>query len=235
MTWSILVRDPATGALGAAVASRYFAVGAVCITVEGGVGAMSTQALVNPLHTRTAMPRLRACEAPQAIVDALLLGDPGRLQRQVHILDAQGRLAQHSGPDCVDWAGMVKGANVSVAGNMLAGPQVVRATLEAFNAATGSLAERLLTAMEAGEAAGGDKRGKQSAALQVASADPYPDLDIRADDHPDPLAELRRLHRLSLVRHAVLRRHMPGSAHPWGTIDRAITEADVAANGQPLP
>ncbi|OJY64003.1 MAG: pilus assembly protein [Rhodospirillales bacterium 70-18] len=235
MTWSILVRDPATGALGAAVASRFFAVGAICIHVEGGVGAMSTQALVNPLHAIAAMPRLRAGEAPQAIVDSLLEGDPGRLQRQVHILDARGRLAQHTGPDCVTWAGMVKGENVSVAGNMLAGPQVVQATLDAFVAATGSLVERLLTAMEAGEAAGGDKRGKQSAALKVCTADPYPDLDIRSDDHPDPLAELRRLHRVSLVRYAVFRRHMPGRDHPWGSIDRAVVEADITAHGQPLP
>jgi uncharacterized Ntn-hydrolase superfamily protein len=235
MTWSILVRDPATGALGAAVASRFFAVGAICITVEGGVGAMSTQALVNPLHTIAAMPRLRAGEAPQAIVAALLHGDPGAAQRQVHMLDARGRIAQHTGPDCVTWAGMVNGENVSVAGNMLAGPEVVGATMAAFGAAQGSLAERLLTAMEAGEAAGGDKRGKQSAALKVATADPYPDLDIRADDHPDPLAELRRLHRVSLVRYAVFRRHMPGAADPWGTIDRRITEAAIAAHGQPLP
>jgi uncharacterized Ntn-hydrolase superfamily protein len=234
MTWSILVRDSATGALGAAVASRFFAVGAICITVEGGVGAMSTQALVNPLQTVAAMPRLRAGEAPQAIVDSLLAGDPGLSQRQVHILDAQGRLAQHTGPDCVTWAGVVKGENLSVAGNMLAGPQVVQATLEAFLTATGDLAERLLTAMEAGEAAGGDKRGKQSAALKVATSDPYPDLDIRADDHPDPLAELRRLHRVSLVRYAVFRCHMPGRGNPWGTIDRTITEADIAANGRPL-
>lgn len=233
MTWSILVRD-ASGALGAAVASRFFAVGAICITVEGRVGAMSTQALVNPLHTIAAMPRLRAGDAPQAIVDALLEGDPGRSQRQVHILDARGRIAQHTGPDCVTWAGMVRGENVSVAGNMLAGPAVVQATMEAFLASGGPLAERLMTAMEAGEAAGGDKRGRQSAALKIATADPYPDLDIRADDHADPLAELRRLHRVSLVRYAVFRRHMPGTAHPWGTIDRAITEADIAANGRPL-
>jgi uncharacterized Ntn-hydrolase superfamily protein len=235
MTWSILARDPATGALGAAVASRFFAVGAICITVESRVGAMSTQALVNPLHTIAAMPRLRDGDDPEAIVDALLHGDPGRSQRQVHMLDAQGRIAQHSGPDCIDWAGTVKGENVSVAGNMLAGPEVVRATTAAFGTASGSFAERLLTAMEAGEAAGGDKRGRQSAALKIATADPYPDLDIRADDHPDPLAELRRLHRVSLVRYAVLRRHMPGTAHPWGTIDRAITEAAVAAHGRPLP
>ena len=92
------------------------------------------------------------------------------------------------------WCGSVRGVDVSVAGNMLAGPAVVARTMEAFGGAQGPLAERLLAALEAGEAAGGDKRGKQSAALKIASRDPYPDLDIRADDHPDPIAELRRLY-----------------------------------------
>ena len=122
MTWSILVRDPATGALGAAVASRFFAVGAVCIQVEGGVAAMATQALVNPMHFPPAWPRLRAGDVPQAILDDLLRGDPGVDQRQCHIVDAQGRIAQHTGENCVTWAGMVRGVNISVAGNMLAGP-----------------------------------------------------------------------------------------------------------------
>ena len=106
-------------------------------------------------------------------------------------------------PDCVGWCGAVRGADVSVAGNMLAGEAVVERTLAAFEAARGDLAERLLAALEAGEAAGGDKRGKQSAALKICTRDPFPDLDIRADDHPDPLAELRRLHRVSRERFAI--------------------------------
>ncbi len=234
MTWSILARDPATGALGAAVASRFFAVGAICPWVEGGVAAMATQALVNPMHLVHAAPRLRAGEAPEAIIADLLAGDPGLLQRQLHILDAQGRIAQHSGPDCVTWAGKVRGIDVSVSGNMLAGPQVIQATLDAFLASTGPLAERLMTAMEAGEAAGGDKRGKQSAGLKVCTKDPYPDLDIRADDHADPLAELRRLHRVSQERFAVFRRFLAGRDSPFGTVDRSIVEAAIARDGKPL-
>lgn len=226
MTWSILARDPATGALGAAVASRFFAVGALCIHVEGGVAALATQALVNPLYSVGAMPRLRASEAPEAVVASLVRADPGRSQRQFHILDATGRVAQHTGTDCVTWAGHVRGQDVSVAGNMLAGPQTVERTLEAFLASSGSLAERLIAALQAGEAAGGDKRGRQSAGLRVCTRDPYPDLDIRADDHPDPLAELRRLYRVSLERFAVFRRFLPGRDSPWGTLDRgAINEA----------
>ncbi len=234
MTWSILVRDSASGALGAAVASRFFAVGALCIHVEGGVAALATQALVNPMYAVHAMPRLREGAAPDAIVAALVGEDPGRAVRQLHILDAQGRVAQHTGEDCVSWAGHVRGADVSVAGNMLAGPDVVARTLDAFVGATGGLAERLLTAMEAGEAAGGDKRGRQSAGLKVCLADPYPDLDIRADDHPDPLAELRRLHRVSLERFAVFRRHLAGTASPYGTVDRRAIDAAIARDGQPL-
>ena len=234
MTWSILARDSATGALGAAVASRFFAVGALCIHVEGGVAALATQALVNPMYAVHAMPRLREGVAPEAALAALVGPDLGRAQRQVHILDASGRIAQHTGPDCVSWAGHVRGADVSVAGNMLAGPDVVARTLDGFMAASGGLAERLLAAMEAGEAAGGDKRGRQGAGLKVCLADPFPDLDIRADDHPDPLAELRRLHRVSLERYAVFRRHLAGSGDPWGTLDRGVIEEAIARDGKPL-
>ncbi len=234
MTWSILVRDAATGALGAAVASRFFAVGGLCIHIEGQVGALATQALVNPLYAVDGMPRLRAGQSPEAVVAALVSPDPGRDQRQLHMIDAQGRIAQHTGPGCVTWAGQVRAEQVSVAGNMLAGEAVVVATLEGYLAARGSLAERLLAAMEAGEAAGGDKRGRQGAGLKICGADPYPDLDIRADDHPDPLAELRRLHRVSLERYAVFRRHLASRARPWGELDRTVIDAAIAQEGQPL-
>ena len=234
MTWSILARDAATGAVGAAVASRFFAVGALCIHVEGRVGALATQALVNPMYAVHAMPRMRLGEDPAAILQDLVGPDPGGAQRQFHILDAAGRIAQHTGPGCVGWAGQVRGMDVSVAGNMLAGPTVVERTLDAFRHADGSLAERLLTAMEAGEAVGGDKRGRQGAGLKVCLADPYPDLDIRADDHPDPLAELRRLHRVSQERYVVFRRHLAGTEHPWGTFDRAVIDAAIARDGRPL-
>jgi len=234
MTWSILVRDPATGALGAAVASRFFAVGGLCIHVEGGVAALATQALVNPMYAVHAMPRLRAGERARAVLDSLVAPDPLHAQRQFHILDAAGGIAQHSGPDCVTWAGHVAGQDVSVAGNMLAGPQVVQATLDGYLAARGSMAERLLSAMEAGEAVGGDKRGRQSAGLKICTSDPYPDLDIRSDDHPDPLADLRRLHRISLERYAVFRRFLAGRDNPWGESDRAVIEAAIARDGRPI-
>ncbi len=228
MTWSILVRDPVSGALGAAVATRFFAVGALAIHVEGGVAALATQALINPMYAVHGMPRLRAGETPEAVVAALLEADGGRAHRQIHILDAAGRIAAFTGEACVTWCGSVRGVDVSVAGNMLAGPDVVARTLEAFGKAQGSLADRLLTALEVGEAAGGDKRGKQSAALKIATRDPYPDLDIRADDHPDPIAELRRLHAISQERFVVFRRFLAGADNPCGVFDRTVIDAAIA-------
>jgi uncharacterized Ntn-hydrolase superfamily protein len=233
MTWSILARDTETGAFGAAVASRFFAVGALCIHVEGNVAALATQALVNPMYAVRAMPLLRQSEAPDAVLASLVTPDAGADQRQFHILDAAGRIAQHTGAHCVTWAGHATGDNVSVAGNMLAGPRVVQRSLEAYLAATGPLAERLLAAMEAGEAAGGDKRGKQSAALKICTRDPYPDLDIRADDHPDPFVELRRLYRVSQERFAVFRRFLPGADSPCGVLDRAVIDAAIARDRLP--
>ena len=228
MTWSILVRDPATGALGAAVATKFFAVGALCIHVEGGVGALATQALINPMYAVHGMPRLRDGQTPVAIAAALLAADAGRETRQLHIMDARGRIAQHTGADCISWCGMVRGEDVSVAGNMLAGSAVVERTLAAWQASTGTMADRLLTALEAGEAAGGDKRGKQSAALKICTADPYPDLDIRTDDHPDPLAELRRLVAVSRERFTTFRTFLAGRNSPCGVFERAEIDAAVA-------
>ncbi len=233
MTWSILARDPATGTLAAAVATRFFAVGALAIHVEGKVAALATQALINPMYAVQAMPRLRQGTAPDAVIAALLAADAGQAHRQIHILDAGGRVAAHNGAECVDWCGSLRGIDVSVAGNMLAGPAVVSATLAAFEATSGPMAERLLTAMQAGETAGGDKRGKQSAALRICSRDPYPDLDIRADDHPDPLAELRRLYAVSQQRFAVFRRFLPGADSPCGVFDRTVIEAAMSARDAP--
>jgi uncharacterized Ntn-hydrolase superfamily protein len=233
MTWSILVRDPATGALGAAVATRFFAVGALAIHVEGGVAALATQALINPMYAAEGMARLRAGEAPEGVAAALLADDAGRDHRQLHVVDARGRIVQHTGDECVSWCGAVRGTNVSVAGNMLAGAAVVERTLDAFQRAEGTLAERLLTALKAGEAAGGDKRGKQSAALKICTRDPYSDLDIRTDDHPDPIVELRRLYQVSQERFAVFRRFLAGADSPCGVFDRVVIDDAIAREGRP--
>lgn len=226
MTWSILVRTE-DGTFGAAVATKFFAVGALCIHVEGQVGALATQALVNPMLAVHGMPRLRAGEPPDDVLRTLLEADAGRDVRQLHMLDRQGRIAQHTGASCVPWCGNVKGTDISVAGNMLAGPAVIERTLDTFANASGPLADRLIVALEAGEAAGGDKRGKQSAALKIASRDPYADLDLRVDDHPDPLAELRRLNTVAGERFVYFRRFMAGADSPCGVFDRAVIEAGM--------
>jgi uncharacterized Ntn-hydrolase superfamily protein len=236
MTWSILMRDPATGEVGVAVASRFLAVGALCPRIEGGIGVAASQALVNPYLAGDALARLRSGEAPEAALAALVTADAGRATRQLHVLAADGRAAAHTGADCVGWCGHLAGPDVSTAGNMLAGPAVLEATLAAALSSAGlPLAERLLLAMEAGEAAGGDERGRQSAAMQVASADPVPDLDLRVDDHPDPLAELRRLHGVwrGYLRH--FRRFLPGRDHP-GVFDRTVIQAAIArAQAEDVP
>ncbi len=208
------------------MATKFFAVGALCLHVEGGVGALATQALINPMYAVHGMPRLRAGEHPDAIVAALLAEDAGRDVRQLHMIDAAGRIAQHTGAGCVEWCGSVRGADVSVAGNMLAGAAVLDRTLEAFTA-PGPMAERLIRALEAGEAAGGDKRGRQSAALKICTRDPYPDLDLRVDDHADPLAELRRLYAVSQEHFAVFRRFLAGADSPCGVFDREVIMAAV--------
>ncbi len=225
MTWSILARDPGTGELGVAVATRFFAVGALCPRVEGQVAALATQALVNPMLGILGMERLRAGHPPGAVLDALIEADAGRASRQFHILGHSGQIAAHTGEDCVPWCGAVRGENVSVAGNMLAGPEVVRATRDAFLTTPHlPMAERLIAALEAGEAAGGDARGRQAAALMVASRDPYTDLDLRVDDHADPLAELRRLLGVARERYVHFRRFLAGTDHP-GVFDRAVINA----------
>ena len=226
MTWSILARDG--DVLGGAVATRFFAVGALCLHVEGGVGAMATQALINPMLGWNGMPRLRAGADPALLLPELLAADDGRAVRQLHAIDAAGRIGQYTGAECVAWCGHIRGVDVSVAGNMLAGAAVLDRTLDAFATAPGPMAERLLAALDAGEAAGGDKRGKQSAALKVASRDPYPDLDLRVDDHADPLVELRRLHGVSQEYFAVFRRFLAGADSACGVYDRDVIMAAVA-------
>ena len=233
MTWSILARDPASGALGAAIATRFFAVGALAIHVEGGVAALASQALINPMYAQHGMARLRAGALPDTVATALLSEDAGRDQRQLHMIDAAGRISQYNGTNCVTWCGSVRGTDVSVAGNMLAGSAVVERTLDAFQHASGPIAERLLVALAAGEAAGGDKRGKQSAALKVCTRDPYPDLDIRTDDHPDPVRELQRLYAVSQERFAVFRRFLAGTDSPCGVFDRTVINDAIAREGKP--
>ncbi|MFP3543641.1 DUF1028 domain-containing protein [Rhizobium sp. SIMBA_035] len=230
MTYSIVARDPSTGHLGIAVASRFFAVGGIVPHVRGGIGAVATQAFVNPLNGVDGLAMIGAGQAPEAIVAELAARDDGRDQRQFHMIDATGRNAAFTGEKCIDWAGHLIADNVSVAGNMLAGPEVIAATLAAYQKTAGRpLAERLLEAMQAGEDAGGDKRGKQSAALVIYRDQNYTWLNIRADDHTDPLEELRRLYAVASERYLYVAETMATRQNPSGMIDRREIDAKIAA------
>jgi uncharacterized Ntn-hydrolase superfamily protein len=229
MTWSILARD-GEGRLGAAIASRFFAVGALCLHTRRGVGALATQALMNPLYGPAGIERLAQGRAPADVVSQLIDADAGRAQRQLHLLGAAGRGAAHTGDACVDWCGHRVFDDFSVAGNMLAGPQVLQATIDAFvDQAHLPLAERLIAAMAAGEAAGGDKRGKQSAALRIHGNEDHAELDLRVDDHAEPVVELRRLYGVSLERFQPFVACLAGRHDPVGELDRARIEARIEA------
>ncbi|HZZ93996.1 MAG TPA: DUF1028 domain-containing protein [Usitatibacter sp.] len=229
MTWSLVARD-ASGAFGVAVASRFFAVGALCPAIRSGHGALSTQALINPLFAHDGLALLGEGLSAQEVIDQLVAADAGRDARQVHAIDAAGRTAAHTGSACIAWCGHRAGDGYSLAGNMLAGPQVLDETARAYEAnASLTFASRLIAAMQAGEAAGGDKRGKQAAALLVHGTEPYPFLDLRVDDHPEPLQELARLYRVSLERYQPFWSCLPSGRDPVGITDRSIIEARIAA------
>ena len=229
MTWSIVARDPETGAFGVAIATRFFAVGALCPHARSGVGALATQALVNPTFGPRGLDLLEAGLPPAEVAARLLAADEGREHRQLHLIDERGRLAQHTGACCIGWCGHRGGVGYSIAGNMLAGGGVVEETAEAYEAnGRLPLAERLIAALDAGQAAGGDKRGKQSAALRICTSEVYPRLDLRVDDHPEPLAELRRLYEVSKHIFEPFMAFFPSRAHPAGVYDRAVIDAEVA-------
>ncbi len=230
MTWSIIARDKATGQFGIAVATKFFAVGARVPHIAARVGAIATQALVNPYYGIDGLKLLREGRQPGDIVETLLAADAGRESRQLHVMDAVGRIAAHTGRDCVDWCGHIEGDGFSIAGNMLAGARVLDDTAAAY-AANESLpfARRLIAAMHAGEAAGGDKRGKQSAALLIYGEEEWSELDLRVDDHADPLAELERLEQVSRERWVHFRQFLPSRQNPAGITDRAIIDAAIAA------
>lgn len=227
MTWSIVARD-ASGALGLAIASRFFAVGVLCPYVRSGVGAVCTQALVNPRLGPQALELMARSIAPAEIVAQLVAGDAGRDHRQLHMIDAHGRIAAHTGASCIDWCGHAWGNDFSVAGNMLKGPEVLSETIAAYERNRGApFAERLLLALEAGDAAGGDKRGRQAAALRVYTGEDYPALDLRVDDDEQSIRELRRLYERSFERFQPFLSCLPSRANPAGITDRAVIEREI--------
>jgi uncharacterized Ntn-hydrolase superfamily protein len=231
MTWSIIARDGSTGQFGIAVATRFFAVGARVPHIAAGIGAIATQALVNPYYGIDGLKLLREGRRPRDVIDTLLAADAGHQSRQLHVMDAAGRIAAHTGNACVDWCGHIAGDGFSIAGNMLAGASVLDDTAKAYLAGERlPFAQRLIAAMHAGEAAGGDKRGRQSAALVIYGDEEWSALDLRVDDHADPLAELERLEQVSRERWVHFRKYLPSRKNPAGVTDRAIIDAGIEAS-----
>jgi len=199
-TFSIAAYDPESGDLGVAVASRYLAVGAVVPWAKAGVGAIASQAWANALYGAKGLELLQKGISPQEILDKLTKEDEKCEYRQVGIVDASGASASYTGTEANAWAGHRFGQNYAVQGNILVGEEVVLAMERVFLETEGDLSDRLMAALEAGEAAGGDSRGKQAAAILVVKdmdniyGDRY--IDLRVDDHAEPVVELRRIYEI---------------------------------------
>jgi uncharacterized Ntn-hydrolase superfamily protein len=237
MTWSIIFHERTSGRIAVAVATKFFAVGARVPYIEPKRGAVCTQALLNPHYGPHGLRLVREGVGASDLVRILTTADAGREHRQIHVMGADGRFAAHTGNECVPWCGHWIGEDMSVAGNMLAGPQVVAETVRFFreNAAL-PLPRRLIGAMKAGEKVGGDKRGKQSAALVIYGNQEYSELDLRVDDHVEPLLELARLEAVSREHWTHFRGFLSTRENPAGTFDRvainAAIERSVAAERQ---
>ena len=233
-TYSIVARDPATGDLGIAVQSKFLAVGSVVPWAIAGVGAIATQALANPVYGPNGLRMIRNGASAQEALARLLEGDDGREHRQAGIVDAQGNAATFTGGSCFPWAGGRTGEGYAAQGNILVSAATVDALADTFEAARGPLADRLLAALRAGQAAGGDRRGMESAALLVVREnggyngmnDRY--IDLRIDDHPSPIEELRRIKDLHDL---YMERTSEGTALPLNDVLIREIQDLLAASG----
>lgn len=202
MTFSIAGFDPETKELGVAVQSKFIGVGSVVPWAKAGVGAVATQAFANPAYGPDGLALLEEGKSAQEAIDILTKNDDGREDRQVGIVDANGNAATFTGEKCYHWAGGQTGKHYAAQGNILVSQETVEAMGKTFETAAGTLADRLLQALDAGQAAGGDSRGKQAAAIYVVKEkggylgvnDRY--IDLRVDDHPEPIKELIRIYHL---------------------------------------
>ena len=228
MTWSIIFHERDSGRIGIAVATKFFAVGARVPSIAPQKGAVCTQALTNPLYGPHGLRLIREGVSAADVVRILTSPDAGRAHRQLHVMGADGRFAAHTGAECVPWCDHWTGCDFSVAGNMLAGPDVVADTVRTLRERHDlPLPRRLIAAMQAGEAAGGDQRGKQSAALVIYGDQDYSELDLRVDDHVEPLQELARLEAVSRERWTHFRAFTATRENPAGIFDRAQIDAGI--------
>jgi uncharacterized Ntn-hydrolase superfamily protein len=241
-TYSIVARDPATGELGVAVQSHWFSVGPIVPWAEAGVGAVATQSLVDPSYGPLGLTLMRAGKTAPEALRALIAGDPNSEVRQVAFIDAAGRVAVHTGKKAIEAAGHQTGPNYSVQANLMLKSTVPAAMSRVFERAKGDLTERLLVALEAAQAEGGDIRGAQSAAILVVSGKPtgrpWVDrtVDLRVEDHPEPLKELRRLvgvarayQHMNAGDEALTKKDMKKAAQAYAA---AETLPDSATNGE---
>lgn len=198
-TYSIVCRDPQTGEMGVAVQSHWFSVGSLVTWGEAGVGVVATQSLIDPAYGPLGIDLMRAGKTAQQALSAILASDPGEAVRQVAMIDAQGIVATHTGDKCIAAAGHVTGDNFSAQANMMLNEKVWPAMADAYQSTQGDLADKMLAALDGAQAAGGDIRGVQSAAILIVSGTntgrPWEDrlMELRVEDHPEPLKELRRL------------------------------------------
>ena len=193
-TFSIVAFCGRTGALGVAVSSAVPAVGAICPYIRPGVGAVSTQSWVNPYLAIDILALIEAGATAKSALSSALQSDADRDQRQLGVVDSSGQAASWTGQGCTQWAGEILVPGAAIQGNMLVSAETLEAMKQVFlSTANADLQERLMKSLEAGDAAGGDKRGKQSAALKVFEVDDYPTIDVRADESDEPVAELRRV------------------------------------------
>jgi uncharacterized Ntn-hydrolase superfamily protein len=221
-TYSIAACDLEAGQWGVATQSKFLGVGSVVPWAEPGVGAIATQAYANPRYGPEGLALLRECLSAQEVVDRLTAADDGRAHRQVGVVDAHGRGASFTGDECMDWAGGRTGDGYAAQGNILVSAETVDAIAETFESAEGTLAEKLLDCLDAAQAAGGDRRGQQSAALLVVERDggyaglSHEVVDLRVDEHERPLEELRRIY----VMHQAIFGKTP--AEEWLDVDEKL-------------
>jgi uncharacterized Ntn-hydrolase superfamily protein len=231
-TYSIVARDAASGELGVAVQSHWFSVGSSVTWAEAGVGAVATQSFIDPAYGPRGLELMKSGLSAQQALAALLLVDEGRDVRQVAFIDAQGRVAAHTGAKCIEAAGHHVGDGYSVQANMMLNDRVVPAMSAAYESAEGDLADRLMAALEAAQAAGGDIRGRQSAAMLIVKGEstgqPWADrvLELRIEDHAEPIVELRRLLQ---VHRAYEHMNAGDVAVEHGDLDLAMAEYGRAA------
>ncbi|MBX7151420.1 DUF1028 domain-containing protein [bacterium] len=230
-TYSIVARDTVTGEMGVAVQSHWFSVGTTVTWAEAGVGAVATQSFVDPAYGPLGLALMRAGKTAKQALESILATDPGKDVRQVAMIDAKGNVATHTGSKCIQGAGHVTGNNYSVQANLMSNDKIWGAMSKAYESSKGDLADRMLAALEAAEAVGGDIRGKQSAAILIvkpqSTGRSWADrvMELRIEDHPEPLKELRRLIKVHRAYEYMNRGDL---AVEHGDIDGALKEYSAA-------